>query len=74
MLGSGATASRRIRYQPFAIFSVVAVSFGVCYWMVPDAGMLGAAMATVAASGVGVLSILLLLISKPDKVAPNRET
>jgi O-antigen/teichoic acid export membrane protein len=61
MLGYGATASRRVRFQPLAFCAVVAVSFGASYILIPTHGLWGAAVSMVASSVMAMLSYSLLL-------------
>lgn len=62
MLGFGATASRRVRFQPLALCAVVVVSFGACYILVPTHGLWGASVSMVAGSVMAMLSYSLLVV------------
>jgi O-antigen/teichoic acid export membrane protein len=64
VFGYGATAARRIRYQPLALGVVVAVSLGANYLLVPRHGLLGAAFSMVAASIAGVIAYFSLLMMR----------
>jgi O-antigen/teichoic acid export membrane protein len=62
MIGYGATASRRIRYQPVALCAVILASFCTCWYLVPTSGLWGAAVSMTIASGIGLLSYLMVFI------------
>jgi len=60
--GFVATASRRIAAQPLVLSVVVLVSLGLCWWLVPHAGLYGAALALVGSSATGAAGYGLLLV------------
>jgi len=61
MFGFGATACRRLAYQPVILTGVALVSLVSCWVLIPRWGLLGASFSMVAASGVGALCYGLLL-------------
>ncbi len=59
--GFVATASRRIVAQPVVLSMVVLVSLGLCWWLVPQAGLGGAVLALAGSSAVGAAGYGLLI-------------
>jgi len=55
VLGYGATASRRIHFQPYALAAVAVTTLSVCLFAVPRYGILGGAIASAASAVVGCL-------------------
>lgn len=64
ILGHAATASRRIRSQPFYLAFVSVVTLAACAWFVPRLGLLGAAWSVLAGSAAATLANGLLLLGR----------
>ncbi|NJR50755.1 MAG: oligosaccharide flippase family protein [Leptolyngbyaceae cyanobacterium CSU_1_3] len=62
ILGYAATAKRKIRKQPIVLLTTILISALSCYWLVPTAGLLGAANSMLITSAVAMVGYFWLLI------------
>lgn len=69
MLGYAATASRRIRFQPFAFAAVAATTLVICMIAVPRYGVLGGAIASVASAAAACALFVAGLLLKSEAEA-----
>ena len=80
VLGYGATAARKIRFQPVAQAVMAAAGTGAAYYLVPLYGLVGASLTLLVCAmvGVGGYAILLILPGRADRaidvdcLAPTR--
>jgi len=73
VLGYAATATRRIRFQPYALGLVAITTWGMCAFAVPRYGILGGAIASATSAMVGcVLFAVGLLV--PQRVSVGADT